>query len=353
MRESRLAWFSEASVSFTFTGTGIEWFGVTGPMVALQVSLNSTPPVATVSAFSDVTNEQQWLFSNLTLPFATYTITIQNTFGHASSLSAFVVTPAAAPPIPNAGGWSLIQRGLTGVSAMQVTVVSPTHAIIFDKVEHSYASIGGHPAWGVLYDLNTDETRLFLLESNSFCASGLFLSNGTLISVGGNPAAVIDTSNDAYHDVNGLQGIRIVEPCLSPDGNCVVQDIVTATRVKRWGDGERVYEQHQPVSFFPSKPTSPIKFDVPFLNRTLNANLFVHALSLPGQRAFIISNTPSIFFNWGASPPQEEPLEHAFPGSNLTVTAPPGPQYVFVVADGVASKAAMALIGDGKAPSAH
>ncbi|KAF8485692.1 hypothetical protein JB92DRAFT_3131057 [Gautieria morchelliformis] len=256
-------------------------------------------------------------------------------------LLLFVVTLAAALLIANAGGWSLTQRGLTGVSAMQVTVVSPTHAIIFDKVEHNYVSIGGHPPWGMLYDLNMDESWPFLLESNSFCASGLFLSNGMLISVGGNPAAVIDTSNDAYHHVNKLQSIRIVELCLSPDGNCVVQEMVNANARQTvvphcsadhgWlcahllgGDGERVHEQHQPsVSFFPSKPTSPIKFNVPFLNRTLNANLFVHALSLPGQQAFIISNTQSIFFNWGASPPQEEPLAHAFPGSNLTVTVPP------------------------------
>ncbi|KAF8522004.1 hypothetical protein JB92DRAFT_2827666 [Gautieria morchelliformis] len=216
------------------------------------------------------------------------------------------------------------------MSAMQVTVVSPMHAIIFDKVEHNYVSIGGHPAWGMLYDLNTDETWPFLLESNSFCASGLFLSNGMLISVGGNPAAVIDTLNDAYHDVStgcrasgwwSRHGERdahqTVVPHRSADHGWLCAHLLR-------GDGERVHEQHQPsMSFFPSKPTSPIKFDVPFLNRTLNANLFVHALSLPGQRAFIISNTQSTFFNWGASLPQEEPLAHTFLGGNLTVTAPP------------------------------
>ncbi|KAF8531384.1 glyoxal oxidase N-terminus-domain-containing protein, partial [Gautieria morchelliformis] len=337
-----------ASVSFTFTGTGIEWFGVTGPDRGIaKVSLNSTPPVSTtVNAFSNVTNEQQRIFSNLTLPFGTYTITIQNTaLGHTLSVDAFVVTLAdvlAAPPITSAGGWTLIQRGLTGVSAMQITIVSPTHAVIFDKVEHNYASVGGHPAWGVLYNLNTDETTPFLLQSNSFCASGSFLSNGTLITIGGNPAAVIDTSNDAYHDVDGRQSIRIVEPCLSPAGGCFVQDMVNASPVERWyptvlritdgsaliigGGTENVFMNNisinQPsVSFFPSKPTSPIKFDVPFLNRTLNANLFVHAFSLPNQRAFVISNTLSMFFDWGASPPQEEPVEHPLP-NGIRVTYP-------------------------------
>ncbi|KAF8496926.1 glyoxal oxidase N-terminus-domain-containing protein [Gautieria morchelliformis] len=337
-----------ASVSFTFTGTGIEWFGVTGPDRGVaQVSLNSTPPVVTtVDAFSNVTNEQQRIFDNLTLPFDTYTITIQNTaLGFALSVDAFVVTLAdvlAPPPITEADGWTLIERGLTGVSAMQITVVSPTHAIIFDKVEHNYASIGGHPAWGVLYNLNTDEVTPFQLESNSFCASGSFLSNGTLISVGGNPAAVIDTSDNAYHDVNGLQSLRIVEPCLSPEGDCFVLDMVNATDVERWyptvlrvtdgsaliigGGTENVYMNNitinQPsVSFFPSAPGSPVSFDMPFLTRTLNANLFVHAFSLPNERAFIISNTQSIFFDWGASPPQEEPTEYPLP-NGIRVTYP-------------------------------
>ncbi|KAF8522526.1 hypothetical protein JB92DRAFT_3094236 [Gautieria morchelliformis] len=218
---------------------------------------------------------------------------------------------------------------------MQVTVVSPTHAIIFDKVEHNYVSIGGHPAWGMLYDLNTDETWPFLLESNSFCASGLFLSNGMLISVGRNPAAHPDRGAvsqpqwELRHAGHGDRDARqTVVPHRSADHGWLCAHLLR-------GDGERVHEQHQPsMSFFPSKPTSPIKFDVPFLNRTLNANLFVHALSLPGQRAFIISNTQSTFFNWGASLPQEELLAHTFLGSNLTVTAPldagmypPGPGY--------------------------
>jgi len=343
---------TKASVSFTFTGTGIEWFGTTGPNHGeAKVSLNSTPPVSVkVNSVSTVVNNQQRIFSKLVLPFNTYTLTIQNTNlkkgGHVIDVDTFVVTlqDILAPPrIDHADGWSLIQKGLTGVSAMQITVISPTHAIIFDKVEHNYASINGHPAWSVLYNLETDETRPFLLESNSFCASGSFLSNGTLISIGGNPAAVIDTSDNAYHDVNGLQSIRILEPCLSPTGeDCNVLDMVNASPIERWyptvlrvtdgsalilgGGVANVFMNNitinQPsVSFFPSLPSSPIKFDVPFFNRTLNANLFVHAFSLPNKRAFVISNTESLFFNWGASPPHEESTIYTLP-NGVRVTYP-------------------------------
>ena len=287
---------------------------------------------------------------DLTLPFGTYTLTIHydpaNKKGAVIDVDAFVVTLPDSfepPPITHSGGWSLIKKGLTGVSAMQITVISPTHAMIFEKVEHNYASIGGHPAWGVLYNLNTDEISPFPLQSNSFCASGSFLSNGTLVSIGGNPAAVIPSSPNAYHDVDGRQSIRIVEPCLSPDAtDCNVLDLVDGSPIERWyptvlrvtdgsgliigGGTENVFMNNitinQPsVSFFPSRPTSPISFDFPFLNRTLNANLFVHAFSLPNKRAFVISNTQSIFFDWGASPPHEEATEYTLP-NGVRVTYP-------------------------------
>jgi hypothetical protein len=281
--------------------------------------------------------EQQRLWSKLELPLRKYTLTIQNTVRggprHRLDVDAFVVTTNPSYVVPGGrvsnspDGWSLVQNGLSGVAAMQLTVVSPTHALIFDKVEHNYASIEGHPAWSVLYNLNTHELRPLDLASNSYCASGSFLSNGTLDGVGGNPPAVVDTSNSEYHDVDGRQSIRIFEPCLGPSEACSVLDMVNASSVIRWypttlrntdgsaliigGATENVFDNNHTInqpstSFFPSRPSSPAKFDFPFLNRTLNANLFPHAFSLPNHRAFIIANTQSVFYNWGASPPVEE-----------------------------------------------
>lgn len=274
---------------------------------------------------------QQRLFSEFNLAFGTYTLTINNV-GNGLNVDAFVVTLQTITQGPgrisSAGGWNLVQRGMSGVSAMQLVIVSPTHALIFDKVEHNYASASGRPAWSVLYDINTDEIQPFSLLSNSFCAAGSFLSNGTLVSIGGNPAAIVDSDPNEYHDDNGLQSIRIFEPCLGDNtAGCTVLDMVNASKVERWYptvlrvmDGSALvigggianvfmnnHTINQPsVSFFPSKPDSPIKFDFDFLNRTLNANLFVHAFSLPNQRAFVISNTQSIFYKWGANPPHEE-----------------------------------------------
>ena len=53
-------------------------------------------------------------------------------------------------------------------------------------------------------------------------------------------------------------------------------------------------------------------------------------------------------------------LDAQLSGDKLTVTAPPdagvyppGPGYIFVVVDGIPSKAVNTLIGDGAAPAPH
>jgi hypothetical protein len=304
-----------------------------------------------VNAFSTERYEQQRLWSKLDLPVRKHKLTIQNTAGHGNghslSLDAFVVTAkefSIPARVDHADGWSLVQKGSTGVGAMQLIMISETHALILDKTEHNYLSIDGHPAWGVLYDIETHKLQPLALESNSFCAAGSFLSNGTLVNVGGDRPAIIDDSPDEFNDVDGRQSIRILQPCLGSTEECRILDMVKGSQVIRWypttlritggsiliigGNRENVFMNNFTInepttSFFPSLPSSPIKFDFPFLNRTLNANLFPHAFSLPGKRAFVIANSDSIFYNWGASPPAEEEKNYPLPNA-VRVTYPMG-----------------------------
>lgn len=53
-------------------------------------------------------------------------------------------------------------------------------------------------------DLNTKDVRALNPVTNSFCATGGFLANGTLVNLGGND--------------QGLQGVRLFDPCT--DGSC-------------------------------------------------------------------------------------------------------------------------------------
>ncbi|EJF64818.1 hypothetical protein DICSQDRAFT_133529 [Dichomitus squalens LYAD-421 SS1] len=71
---------------------------------------------------------------------------------------------------------------------MQLTIISQTHALL---------------------------TRPFSLQSNSFCAGDTSHSNGTPMNVGDNPVVEDHTAAADFGDVDGLQAIRIFEPCQS------------------------------------------------------------------------------------------------------------------------------------------
>lgn len=133
-----------------------------------------------------------------------------------------------------ASGWQFVQNGTSGVLALEAIIVSPTLAIFFDRATNDPLQVNGHPAWGALFNLETNTATALDVVSDSFCASGSRLSNGTMVrlsrdtistrslttffkvSVGGN-IPVIDAASD------GRMGIRIFEPCASPSGaNCTL-----------------------------------------------------------------------------------------------------------------------------------
>lgn len=61
--------------------------------------------------------------------------------------------------------------------------MSPTLAIFFDLVNDDPLQINGHSAWGALWNMETNTATALDVKSDTFCASGGFLSNGTMVSV--------------------------------------------------------------------------------------------------------------------------------------------------------------------------
>ncbi|KAF8909784.1 copper radical oxidase [Gymnopilus junonius] len=159
--------------------------------------------------------------------------------------------------------WEFVQNGTSGVLALEAIVVSPT------------------------------------LITDSFCASGGFLSNGTMVSVGGNIPAITAAQD-------GRMGLRLFEPCDDPDGvGCTfIDDPATLHLVEnRWyPSAVRIFDgsimvvggMHEETPFYNTDPANTIEFfpskdnDVPrqspFLARTVPANLFPRLLSLPDGR---------------------------------------------------------------------
>ncbi|KAJ7445246.1 glyoxal oxidase N-terminus-domain-containing protein [Mycena latifolia] len=208
------------------------------------------------------------------------------------------------------GTWSLVQKGTTGVSGMQLAVVSETKAIIYDKVEHNALTVNGHVAWAVELDLNTQQVRALNPLSNSWCATGSFIGNGTLINSGGNPVVITGA--------NGLQGLRLFTPCT--DGTCDVYENPTRIRLSsaRWypssvriedgsiiifggsfAGGKRI--NNPSYEFYPPKNINGfngLKIPSKFLTDTLNGNHFPNLVYLPDGTLFVSANQAAMILNW-------------------------------------------------------
>lgn len=91
------------------------------------------------------------------------------------SLASLVATVSAA-------GWEFVQNGTSGILALEAIVVSPTLAIFFDRASNDPLTIDDHPAWGALWNFETNTASALSLITDSFCASGGFLSNGTMVN---------------------------------------------------------------------------------------------------------------------------------------------------------------------------
>ncbi|KAJ8518572.1 hypothetical protein ONZ45_g4373 [Pleurotus djamor] len=228
-------------------------------------------------------------------------------------------TASLSPKFVN-GFWKLVQEGVTGVSAMQLTVVSDTKAIVFDKMEHNPLMVNGHNAWASEVDLVTKSIRPLNPLSNTFCASGSFLSNGTFVHSAGNPVEV--DVGDPY-SISGLQSVRLFTPC--DDENCdIIENPDSNLRLtsRRWYPASLRLEDgsvlifggstlngfinnatvnNPTFEFFPPKNINGFNgLQIPsqFLRDTLIANQFPTVMSLPNGKLFVVANQQAMLFDW-------------------------------------------------------
>jgi hypothetical protein len=80
-------------------------------------------------------------------------------------------------------GWHFVQNGTTGIVALESIIVSDSLAIFFDRATNDPLEIDDHPAWGALYNLETNTARALNVTTDAFCGSGCFLSNGTMVRI--------------------------------------------------------------------------------------------------------------------------------------------------------------------------
>ncbi|CAL1711813.1 unnamed protein product [Somion occarium] len=223
----------------------------------------------------------------------------------------------ASPLEPRAPVWTFTERGNSGIVALESIIVSPTLALFFDKASDDPLQINNHSAWGALWNLVTDEVTPLDVVTNSFCASGALLSNGSMVSVGGDPN--LFPGNPAIED--GTQGIRIFEPCDDPAGvGCTLFEDPTTLHLaeNRWypsairiPDGSLmivggahhnlvfyndIEQGAATVEFFPPK-FGGVPRPSEFLKRSLPVNLFPRQFLLPDGKVFMVANNQSIIYD--------------------------------------------------------
>ncbi|KAF5352140.1 hypothetical protein D9758_009246 [Tetrapyrgos nigripes] len=238
-----------------------------------------------------------------------------------SLLAASIPIPSILAQTDSQGlGWHFVQNGSTQLTALEAIVVSPTLLVVFDRVRGDPLQINGHQAWGAIWNTETNNVTAIDVLTDSFCASGGFLSNGTMVSVGGQPVEIPDGETVAP-DEDGLMGVRIWEPCLDPAGvNCTLFEnpATHSLAEKRWYPTSlRIFDGSLMIiggirintAFFNDKNLSTSSFEffpkkdggIPrpseFLDRSLPANLFPRSFALPDGKILMIANNQTIIYD--------------------------------------------------------
>nr|VWP02011.1 C2H2-type domain-containing protein [Ganoderma boninense] len=204
---------------------------------------------------------------------------------------------AAAPSAPNAPGWQFSLKGNSGIVALEAVVVSPTLVLLFDRAQNDPLQIDGHPAWGGLWNLEHNNITALEVVTNSWCASGAILSNGTMASL-----ILLLISHSRADPILSTTAIRLFEPCASPTGEgCTVFEDPNLLLIEpRWyPSSTRIFDgsllivggMHEQAHFYNTDSASSFEFfprkeqtarPSAFLQRSLPANLFPRRTGVHG-----------------------------------------------------------------------
>ncbi|GJE94392.1 glyoxal oxidase and galactose oxidase domain-containing protein [Phanerochaete sordida] len=241
--------------------------------------------------------------------------------------------------------------GNTLVSAQQLFLGTEQNLFVIDKVENNAAQLDGHPAWASRYALASNKGTAMDAITNTFCAGGGVLANGSWLVVGGNqavttggdPASSQNGGAAPYHDPDGGKSLRLLTPC---DDDSCQWELVGQMSTRRWyasvetlddgrviimgGDANGGFvndagQTNPTYEFFPAAAgDQPVTS--PLLQRTLPANLFPLMWVLPSARLFVQANFGTAILDYKAQQEFQLPdMPHAvrtYPASGGTAMLP-------------------------------
>ncbi|PWN53242.1 putative Glo1-Glyoxaloxidase 1 [Violaceomyces palustris] len=280
---------------------------------------------------------------------------------------------AAAGGYGEAGGFAIINED-SKASAMMMGLANQDTVLILDKAENNtYLLSNGLPVWGSMLSLSDNSTRGIQVNTNTFCASGGTLGNGTWIVAGGNQAVgyggqAVAQSISPYKDYDGTQAIRLMEPN-SNGNNLAWIDNPSANGAnmltsKRWYPGIEVLEDGSVIfiggatgggyinrnyptndtltqggganptyEYFPAtgKPGPAV---LQFLGKTNGLNMYPHTFLMPSGRIFMQANYSTILWDHLNNKEEDLPdmpgqIVRVYPASGATAMLPltPSNQY--------------------------
>ncbi|MCL7051628.1 hypothetical protein MKW94_028621 [Papaver nudicaule] len=239
--------------------------------------------------------------------------------------------PGARPRVPGArtrapgantriseakmGQWKLLLNS-TGVVAMHMTLTHRNTVLMLDQTETgrsgyllrgrkvrgavcSSSNLHDSSCWAhsVEYDVNANKIRALPLQTDTWCSSGAFLSNGTLLQTGGHG--------------NGYRRIRYFNPCTNRQCSWIQSS--NSLLSNRWYASDQRLPSDRVIvvggkdvftyEFVPKFSRNEGSFSLPFLHRTYdrgedgnNLYPFLH-LSSDGH-LFIFANRDSILLDY-------------------------------------------------------
>ncbi|KAM3287798.1 aldehyde oxidase GLOX [Capsicum chacoense] len=226
-----------------------------------------------------------------------------------SLLIHFITIPTRAD-LP--GTWELLVSD-AGIASMHTAVTHFNTVVLLDRTDigpsrkklppHHCRNDPNDPilkndcyAHSVLLDLKTYTIRPLMILTDTWCSSGQFLPDGTLLHTGG--------------DLDGFRKFRKFTPCESSSSICdweELQDVQLSQG--RWYSTNQILPNGEviivggraasSVEFFPPRKEGAIEF--PFLNQAADRqydNLYPYVHLLPNGHLFIFANNKAVMYDY-------------------------------------------------------
>ncbi|KAG6502974.1 aldehyde oxidase GLOX-like [Zingiber officinale] len=211
------------------------------------------------------------------------------------------------------GTWEVVLEN-AGIASMHTAVTRFGNVVLLDRTDigpsrlllprgrcrvdstDTFLPAGGQDcsAHSALFDPSTRRLRPLSILTDTWCSSGQFLPNGTLLQSGG--------------DLDGLRKLRAFSPCSFDDGQCDWMELESPRLADgRWyatnqilPDGSVVIIGGRAAPSMEFYPPSRALRPFPFLDATRDAqmdNLYPFVHLLPDGRLFVFANVRSILYD--------------------------------------------------------